>query len=449
MNNACVMHRVRVPIEFPFGVSVGGERLGNALRISRDGRDQPIVRGSSWAGVLRRELCRGVTAKGVELWFGGSAGDRDRGRSTERHIIIHDSVLRGASGSAGSVVRTHNAVDRHDGAPVDGALFTVESTVPGTTCHFEAWIKALPDDQDRVMDMVHSIVGVFKRGILVGGSKARGIGECRLASAASWHRFDLREPAALSLWLDIRSGAALDGGEAMALTDVPSACTFERDLDVTVEFRVPPGQDLLCGGGQAGDLALDVQCVVDAAGRNWFRLPGSSLRGVMRAWCARLAAREGKPVAYSHPVGCEYRMSGEQAAKITPRECVVTSLFGSGNHAGRVHVGDALVSCERATRVERAHVSIDRAWATSREGMLFQNGLLTSAHDPFTVRIRVRDAAEDEAIWIARTLYAINIGLVRIGSSKAAGRLEVRSVRAQGAFKARVSDIATGKGGES
>lgn len=450
MTVACVMHRIRIPVVFPCGVSVGGERLGNSLRISRDGRDRTVVRGSSWAGVLRRELCCSPIAKDVALWFGGWLGDRDRGgRPSDRHITIHDAVLRGASGSSATVMRTHNAVDRHDGAPVDGALFTLEAAAPGATCSFEAWIKAFPEDQDRVADLVRAIVDVFTRGIMVGGSKARGIGEGRLAAAPAWHKFDLREFKDRSQWLDVRSGGAEDGGERMPLLEVPSAHSAGRDLDLTVEFTIPPGQDLLCGAGQVGDLSLDVQRVVDANGVEWFRLPGSSLRGIMRGWCARLAAREGKPVAYSHAVGCENRMTGEQAANLTPGECVVTDLFGSANRAGRVHVSDALVRCDRATRDQRAHVSIDRAWATSREGMLFQNGLLTAVDDPFAVRIRVRDVAQHEAVWIARTLFAIKIGLVRIGSSKSSGRLDARIVQADGRFNELVGSIVAGNGGES
>jgi hypothetical protein len=64
--------------------------------------------------------------------------------------------------------------------------------------------------------------------------------------------------------------------------------------------------------------------------------------------------------------------------------------------------------------------------------MLFSNGVLTKLGEPFIVRIRIRDVQEHEAMWIARTLLAIDIGLVRLGSSKAAGRLEVKQVRMVG-----------------
>lgn len=434
MNQTCVMHRICIPVHFPCGVSVGADRVGNSSTISRDGRDRPIVRGSSWAGVLRRELQRRDPK--LVAWFGDAQGDRD-GTPSRCHITIHDSVLYGASDQlVSSVIRTHNAVDRHDGAPVDGALFTVEAAAPGASGTLEVWVAAMPDDDQGVKALGDAVAAVFKRGIMVGGSKARGLGECRLSDAKplSWQRFDLRQPSTLAQWLDLRSGRSQDGGEKRQLEGTALPGALDTDLDVTVEFVIPAGQDLLCGDGQVGDLALDVQRVVDAMGKEWFRLPGSSLRGVMRGWCSRLAARGGRKVAYSHDVALEERWSGKDAAATSPEECSVTALFGSAQQAGRIHISDALVPVSGSTHSERTHVSIDRAWATSREGMLFSNGVLTKLGEPFIVRIRIRDVQEHEAIWIARTLLAIDIGLVRLGSSKAAGRLEVKSISAFGAF---------------
>jgi hypothetical protein len=39
--------------------------------------------------------------------------------------------------------------------------------------------------------------------------------------------------------------------------------------------------------------------------------------------------------------------------------------------------------------------------------------------------ITVRDVKDYEAEWLAKTLKALHIGLLRVGSSKAAGRLEL------------------------
>jgi hypothetical protein len=58
------------------------------------------------------------------------------------------------------------------------------------------------------------------------------------------------------------------------------------------------------------------------------------------------------------------------------------------------------------------------------EGMLFDNDVLTAGE--FNVKILVKDAKDYEAKWIAQTLKALDLGVLRIGSSKAAGRLELK-----------------------
>ncbi len=449
MTGTWVMHRLCIPVSFPAGVSVGADRDGNAASIARDGAGRAIVRGSSWAGVLRRELRKASHNEALDTWFCADRGfARNVGLPASRHIVIQDSVLRNANNDpVRSVVRTHNAVDRHVGAPVDGALFTVEGAAPGARCTFEVWIKAGSDEDDAVAQLVNALVGAFRRGILVGGSKARGIGEAQLQDGKShtWRRFDLGSPECLGAWFDIRSGRENNGGKSMDCAVGSGGHTdgkdLGKDLDVTVEFVIPPGQDVLCGDGQRDRLALDVQRVIDADGEAWFRLPGSSLRGVVRGWCARLAARERKPVAYTYERALEKRWTGAEAADVKHDQCVVTALFGSGKGAGRIHIGDAMVSAKKASHSERTHVSIDRAWATSLEGMLFSNGVLDGSEDPFEVRIRIARVQEHEATWIAQTLVAIHIGLIRIGSSKASGRMLVQKCEASGEYAGLVNEL--------
>jgi hypothetical protein len=203
-------------------------------------------------------------------------------------------------------------------------------------------------------------------------------------------------------------------------------------LVIKILLAIPPGQDLLCGDGRTGDLAGDIQRVKDAGGREWVRIPGSTLRGIVRAWCSRLAGCDSKrKLAYTHEERLKKRWKGDAVAEVTPDRCDVTALFGSAHAAGRIHITDSLVPTESCERSERAHVSVDHAWATSREGMLFWNGVLTKT-PPFEAEIRIRDPRSHEAKWIGDTLRAIDLGVVRIGSSKASGRMSVTIVDAKG-----------------
>jgi CRISPR/Cas system CSM-associated protein Csm3 (group 7 of RAMP superfamily) len=438
MNGNWVMHRICVRIDFPQGVAVGAGRDGNRSLIARNGNGEPVVRGSTWAGLLRSELHRRGAGAELGAWFGEPlGGSRSRGRPAAQHIVVHDSCVlaSGSPAAASTALRTHNHIDRHDGTVVDGGLFEVETAEPAAHCMLELWIKVGDDQDAQVGEFASHLQTMFTDGLLLGGAKARGIGLARAAAPLTWQRFDLANPDLLGAWLDVSTGTTHDGGESMAvgaLTDGGELPVCTTDLVVDVTLVIPEGQDLLCGDGQAGDLALDVQRVRNAQGQ-FFRIPGSSLRGVMRGWFSRLAAREGRKVAYSHEVAStQPRWDGSKAASVTRDQCVVTELFGSAAHAGRIHITDALVKADQKHRSERTHVSVDHAWATSREGALFSNGVLTSGAGAFSTRIVIRDAQEHEAAWLGRTLLAIHLGLIRVGSSKAAGRLKVDKVEVHG-----------------
>jgi len=59
------------------------------------------------------------------------------------------------------------------------------------------------------------------------------------------------------------------------------------------------------------------------------------------------------------------------------------------------------------------------------EGFLFDNQTLTAGQ--FTVTIVIKDPSEHEAKWIAQCIRALDMGLLRVGSSKGAGRLALAS----------------------
>ena len=56
--------------------------------------------------------------------------------------------------------------------------------------------------------------------------------------------------------------------------------------------------------------------------------------------------------------------------------------------------------------------------------------------------IVLKNPAEDEARWIAQCLRALDMGLIRVGSSKGAGRLALAEPpQAKGPFKELIADV--------
>lgn len=433
MSGSWMIHRICIPLSFPQGVSPGASRDGNNLRIVRTADGTPIIRGSTWAGVLRAELGRrGLGHDQLVQWFGEALGSRHRGTPRLHHVVVHDCELSSVKDHAAPVVlRTHNSIDRHDGTVTDGGLFTVESAAPHSMCTLTLTVKSTgaPADEDQVAQLVCALAAAFADGVAVGGSKARGIGFAHVRDGAqiSWQAFDLTNAAHHGQWLDVRAGRATEGGEDRSARIAEGGPTTQASTELTVDLvlRVPPGQDILCGDGRMGDLAVEVQNVDGADGKSYFRMPGSSLRGVFRGWFSRLAAKDGQRVAYSHEVALERRWRGDETAKVKPDDCVITQLFGSAHRAGRIHITDALTPYRPELRTERTHVRVDPLFATSVEGGLFSNAVLTSDAGPFKARVRITNPSRNEVDWLARTLRALHLGIIRIGSSKASGRVEL------------------------
>jgi CRISPR/Cas system CSM-associated protein Csm3 (group 7 of RAMP superfamily) len=321
-------------------------------------------------------------------------------------------------------------------------------------------------DEAQALAFLRQLVGLLEHGLVLGGQGARGLGRVRLHAPARHRAFDLTDLDGLTAWLD--ESWLTRGATPVTLAD---DATFdgtapEALLRVRFGLAVPRGQDVCLGDGQALDHDIEPQQVTCADGQSRWRLPGSALRGVMRAWVARLAAREGRALADSvqrfqeragPATGAEIGWGGDDDETRKAKQdklardpakfeheitCPVLRLFGSLYAAGRIHVSDALSEepVADAAGQSRCHVAVDRITGGASEGFLFDHQALTRAR--FQVDLSVRAPQADEARWLASTLRAIDFGLIRLGSSKSAGRLALSgAVVAEGPESAAFSSL--------
>lgn len=432
------VHRIELPIMFPHGLSAGESAAGNVLPIARNGRGEPVLRGSALAGALRHTWGRDADAPlTAERLFGAARGADDAIRARSR-LELPDSVID--CGASGPIARTHNQINRHTGAALEGALYSIEALPPLARTTIVLWLFVDESLDVHGPQVAARLAGYFDNGLLLGGKSNRGLGMARLADTPRHRRYDLRDLDDHAAYLDDhrawRTGSANPTGEPVE-PNPPDA----NVLVVDFMLRVPRGQDMLVADHEAFDGKVVPQQVTTADGRTCVRLPGSSLRGAMRSWINRLAAREGRPVADSLPNYRKIRqeegtydgdtigrtfLSREQINAGVRSECPVANLFGSFAAAGRLHISDALAEVPAQAIQQRMHVAVDRITGGACEGLLFSNQVVTAepeARPAFPVRLLLRDPTDDEARWIADTLKAIDLGLIRIGSSKAGGRL--------------------------
>lgn len=457
------IHRLYVPLLFPAGLSPGETRESNLLSVARDGAGRAVLRGSALAGALRHAWVRfHQSDAGSDRWFGHALEDQTSWAVSR--LKFADCVVD-VGDAPDEVLRTHNAINRHTGAVLNKGLFSLQALPPGSRVWCWVWLHDgahdAPADSRAFLGELVTILG---NGLTLGGHAARGLGRAEISGEALYREFDLTSLDDHAAYLDEhrrwrqRQSTAPDGEPIE-----PQRSNAHTPLRLELELTIPSGEDLLVGGGSELDCDIEPQRVTHANGTEHWLLPGSSLRGVFRAWITRLAARaadkpvsdslsrhaneaggydvqslDGNALAWGFDSGAERERNQKRLSPDHEHEdlnevvrCPIMRLFGSGYSKGRLHVSDAL--CEEAIgrkasarRQRRAHVAVDRLTGGASEGFFFDSAVLVGAPQ-FRVVITLTEPTEDEARWLYSAVRALDLGVLRVGSSKAGGRLGLRS----------------------
>lgn len=470
------VHRLTLPLVFPAGIAPGEGDEFNTLTIARNGAGRPVLRGTALAGALRHAWSRRLSNQGlrrqevearVKAVFGFALTGDDGGQ--ESRLQVADCVLALGQG-LDRTQRTHHLRNRHTGVVADGGLFSLEACPPGTSTLAVLWLRDGDEDSaEAARELLQTFARFFASGITLGGKTARGIGRAELEAGPTYRAYDLTQLDSHAQFLDDHrrwraNPLAAVAGEAVEAKPDPG-----KRLEIRASLVIPRGQDLLVGDGRGLAHESEPQRILAADGKWYWRLPGASLRGLFRGWIAKLAAREGHPVADSAkrhadrqqrlrddepPIETDELNGDNLGWCFLPRDdrqhgiettCPVASLFGSLFQAGRIHIADSFSPCStpkdgrHAEEQTRMHVAVDRITGGAAESLLFDNTVLTAdAHGRsprFEVLIQVREPTENDARWLAKTLRALHVGVLRVGSSKSSGRLELAEPpRAEGEF---------------
>jgi CRISPR/Cas system CSM-associated protein Csm3 (group 7 of RAMP superfamily) len=394
-------YRISGVVNFPEGLAAGESRGANAIEIARNGEGLPVLRGTSIAGALRNGLREaGVPDKSICFWFGDKLEGKNDFKASQ--IVVADVVLN--AGEQTPETRMHNQVDRKTGSVADTALFGVEMLPPQTKG--QLLIYVIPRDEQPAENILRALEGVFATTLLLGGNRNRGIGRMD-ASDVKCYAFDCSTVDGFAKWQDVRyadrSGLDADLSGCAPVSFGAESTQFVKNYKVI--FKIPRGEDISVGYGKNldGDTCAP-QYVYEANGTKKWRIPGSSFRGVIRSWMTRLAVKDG---------------AGEEP---------ILDLFGTLKKRGRIHFTDAYClsnpkeNCEQS----RAHVAVDRFSGGTVQGALFFSKVLVG-NCAFEMNVSVVAPNAKELEWLKKTLLAIHLGIISIGSSKASGLLEIEN----------------------
>ncbi|MDR3196920.1 MAG: RAMP superfamily CRISPR-associated protein [Planctomycetaceae bacterium] len=425
-------------LQFKNGLAAGDGNFGNEMSLARNGKGELVLRGTSIAGVLRHSYEKQYGEKDTELFFGTSAGKKtkdDNGNEktlTESPLIVPDVVLQ--INNQLEYRRTHHLRNRHSGSILENGLYSIEIAPPKTTALVTLWFNETEQFKKIKKTgeaFLKKLAGLIRSGLIFGGNSNRGIGFAT-ANEFVYKKYSLSKKEQYAEYLNDFYTWRQDG----TISDVnskklsPQSVSGTNNLTVEFTLQIPRGQDLLITEGND----MYPHKVTAADGNDYYLLSGSTLHGLFRSWITRLAARENKSVSDSvenyekkqHNIkGSEIGWMFNEKLEVNEinTKYPVENLFGSFHQSGRIHFTDALCPVDKSSTQHRKHVALDAISGGAMEHLLFENEVLTSGQ--FQVTMLVKNIREYETKWLAQTLKALHLGLLRVGSSKAAGRLEL------------------------
>jgi len=357
-----------------------------------DGRHGlPWFPGSSIRGVLRAHLLREhslllVREAAVKALFGDSGVHGSNQQSPKMgRLRVLDSILTGAVSGKFSEVRDHVKINPEWGAAADRLKFDAEVMLKSQwkfPLHILYEGPAPRDEEDMIL--LGEILHGLKQGLIrIGGRSGVGMGRFKLKEGVAIRLFDRSTREGLSDWLRYRLGDQ-NSGKLMSY-EFP-ICPSERP-QVAPPPALPPWHHLCfelalhCEGPFLVKSAVrgqkpnpDAQPVTTGDGA--FYLPGSSLRGALRAHAYR--------IAHSQRAGEEswLRLFGSVKDSRTGRKGLLEVQDGTVS-------GDELVSSD--------HVAIDRITQGAAGRAKFDDQALDSPEIRVVLSARFTDDAEDIA----------------------------------------------------
>lgn len=152
-------------------------------------------------------------------------------------------------------------------------------------------------------------------------------------------------------------------------------------------------------------------------------LPGSSLKGAIRAHCERIVRTLGGNVSACDPVKRDSRcrnLEEENSATLYKKTCTICQIFGSTNISARANITDAYpVDPSEVKLEERNGVAIDRIFGSAVPGALFNFQVLTAG--AFATKINIKNFTTPQLALIALAIRDFDEQRIGLGFAKSRG----------------------------
>lgn len=183
--------------------------------------------------------------------------------------------------------------------------------------------------------------------------------------------------------------------------------------------------------------APDMRFVVDTNGKIF--IPGSSIRGVWRSWCEKIARTisDGVPLACDPfnddtkdiNISCSKRLEKESPENVYALSCPICKLFGSTSQGSRIRISDAYIingDVDRNRLPVRDGIGIDRFTGGASSGAKFRYQYLTGKI--FETKVQIRNFELWQLGLLGYLFRDFEEELVPIGFGKTRGLGKVKGI---------------------
>ncbi len=273
--------------ETPLHVGGYGVDVDTDLPLSRNGKNQLYIPGTSITGVLRAWCERNFDKQEIDSIFGYQVGDNGHAS----FVLIEDAIVTLPSGLQ-TEIRDGVGIDRFYGTAAEGAKYDRAILPKGSTLTFEITVEIAKDSDEARTKAIfgHLLEALQNQEIRFGASKTRGLGRVKLATL---HKIQTQD------FNDILSWITLDGkGEEIIGDDKIKAeiATLGLDgisknaspkLEITICWK--PTLPLMNKAGYEG-IGVDMLPVTSGVADDKLSLvlAGSSIKGAFRSHAERI-----------------------------------------------------------------------------------------------------------------------------------------------------------------
>ncbi len=402
------------PISVGAGESVGGVDIP----LTVDGLGRFFIPGTSIAGALRAWV-ETRDRKTADAVFGT--------QDNASWLFVEDALVT-LPEQAVPELRSGVGIDRKWGSAAPRFKYERQVLPVGTTIDMRIELDLGEDNKENHIELLKFLAcGLISEKIQLGAGKTKGLGWVILKEQRI-QVYDLTRPQQIFAWLN------RENADTMEPVDCTGISMRTSDMDLTLSLA-PKGTAIMVKGPVDGsDIDMLPQVGYAGNGRVYAVIPGSSIKGALRAHAERIVRT----------------LKGEHAQGDLAKQLdvpLVKELFGSKDSAGWLRIRDVYGS----TGIEpkrflnedfgnwgkaEDHVAIDRFTGGAVDGALYN--LLRPPQDwsEMKMDLRLPDSVDEKTAKAVKTLLLFLVrdlvsGMIPIGfgATRGLGKIKVKDAK--------------------